>query len=65
VHHGFRTILDAQEEIEVVGEAATGVEAIAQTRELKPDVMLTDIRMPNTDGLEATRVLIMPPSRQG
>ncbi len=53
VRAGFRMILNAQEGIEVVGEAANGAEAIALWRRAKPDVLLMDIRMPELDGLEA------------
>ena len=54
VRGGFRMILDAKENMEVVGEAADGDEAVALAAEQEPDVVLMDVRMPGTDGIEAT-----------
>jgi DNA-binding NarL/FixJ family response regulator len=61
VRAGFRALLDAREDIEVVGEAANGAEAITLTRHLTPDVLLIDIRMPELDGLQATRQIAADP----
>ena len=58
VRAGFRMILEAEEDMEVVGEAADGREAVEETRRLRPDVVLMDVRMPDVDGIEATRRLL-------
>jgi DNA-binding NarL/FixJ family response regulator len=55
VRAGFRMILDAEEDLDVVGEAPDGLSAVDAARRLKPDVVLMDIRMPELDGIEATR----------
>jgi DNA-binding NarL/FixJ family response regulator len=55
---GFRMVIDAQPDLEVVGEAGDGAEAVRLTRELAPDVVLMDVRMPAMDGVEATRTLV-------
>jgi DNA-binding NarL/FixJ family response regulator len=58
VRAGFRMILEAEQDIEVVGEAADGREAVEKARRLRPDVVLMDVRMPDVDGIEATRRLL-------
>jgi DNA-binding NarL/FixJ family response regulator len=65
VRGGFRALLDAEQDIAVVGEAGNGHEAVTLTRTKKPDVVLMDIRMPELDGLAATREVAADPRLSG
>ncbi|MCP2322400.1 DNA-binding NarL/FixJ family response regulator [Hamadaea flava] len=62
---GFRALLDAEDDLEVVGEAADGAAAVAEATRLHPDVVLMDVQMPGLDGIEATRRIAADPRLSG
>jgi DNA-binding NarL/FixJ family response regulator len=65
VRAGFRSLLESRKDLVVVGEAATGSDALQQVRAQHPDVVVMDIRMPEVDGLEATRLITLDPALVG
>jgi DNA-binding NarL/FixJ family response regulator len=65
VRAGFKALLDARDDIEVVGEAADGAQAVSLAKTLRPDVVLMDIRMPVLDGLQATQAITADPRLGG
>jgi DNA-binding NarL/FixJ family response regulator len=65
VRAGFKMILDAEDDLNVIGEAEDGAKAVEQVKRLKPDVVLMDIRMPELDGIEATRRIVDAAGEEG
>ncbi|MFD4635728.1 response regulator [Lentzea sp. NPDC058436] len=65
IRSGFRALLEAEDDIEVVAEAATGVEGVSLAREHLPDIALVDVQMPEMDGIEATRRIAADPALSG
>jgi DNA-binding NarL/FixJ family response regulator len=64
IRSGIRSLLEAEDDIEVVAEAADGQQAVALTAEHRPDIALVDIQMPTVDGIEATRQIVADERRQ-